>query len=804
MLADVRYALRQLRRSPRFASAAILTMALGIGATTAIFSVADAVLFRPLPYPKSDRLVMVQDELAKMGVHFTDVSFETFEAYRQIRSFDAAAAFTEEERDLIGSGGAERVSVLSSTPGLLEMLGARTVKGRGFGSEDWNPEHNDVAILSYSLFASRFGADPGTLRRAVRIAGRLYTIVGVFEPKFEFGLGGKGADVWVPLPTMKDPSVWQFHMLARMRPGVGIANAQASLNETAKHVEETVRPYRGPNGEDGGYRARVFSLRNRLLGDFKTGSLLLLAASALLLLIACVNVANLLLARAAGREKETAIRRALGASGMRLLRQWTIEAAVLATIAGATGLAISHWGVLLLKALTPDELPGNTTIGIDGRVLLFAFVISGLVCLVLGLAPVLALAQGNRTLRGPRQRRRVAKTLIAAEVGIALALSAGCGLLTKSLARLQQIDPGVRVDHVLTMRIQLSGPRYQQARQRARFFAELQERLAKLPGVISASEVSRLPVFTVGVDTRYGNPFSTDAHRWNPNARTRQMAHTMTVGLDYFRTMGIALREGRDFSRSDVMDAPPVAIVNETLARGFFPRGDAIGRRILFGAPVPGGTNRWMTIIGVISDVRNGALDLPAPPQFYAPEMQEAGDQMFVVLRTQGNPSAIGPTVARVVRQLDPEQPIDETSTMEQHIEGTMGQPRFRAMLLSFFALSAVLLAAVGIYGVVAYAAVQRTKEMGIRMALGADAARVALTILADGLQPIAVGVALGIGGTAMLARFLSSILYQVQPGDPFTFFWSAVLLSTVGAAACLAPAIRTSRLNPLIALRDE
>ena len=799
---DVRYALRQLARWPGFALAAILTLALGIGATTAIFSVVDAVLLRPLPYPNSDRLVMIRDELSKMGVHYNDVSYETFDAYRKNPSFDAVAAFTEEDRNLIGSGTAERMAVLSATSGFFEMLGARTAMGRAFGSQDWNPEHNDVAILSYSLLTSRFGSDPAIIGKTVRLDGRLYTVIGVMSPTFSFGLSGNGADVWIPLPSMRDPHIWQFRMLARMRPGISLAAAQASIANTAKRVDQTVRPYRGPNGEDGGYRANVFSLRNQLLGDFRTGSLLLLAASALLLLIACVNVANLLLARAAAREKEIAIRRALGASALRLVRQWITEAAVLVTVGGTAGIAVSHWGVLLLKALSPAELPAGTSIGLDSRVLPFTLVTSGIVCLVLSLAPAAATIPGNVSLRGPRRKRHAADWLITAEIAIAIVLLIGCGLLAKSLVRLQRIDPGIRIEHVLTMQIQLSGPRYQEARQRVRFFSELQDRLSKLPGVISASEVDRLPVFTVGVDTRNGNPFSTDEHRWNPNAQTKQMAHTSSVAAGYFGTMGIALLKGRDFSNLDGADAPPVAVINETLARGFFPKGDAIGRHILFGAPSPG--NRWMRIIGVISDIRTGALDLLPAPQFYMPQLQTALDQMFVVLRTQGNPSTVGRAALEVARRLDPEQPVFNVNTMEQHVAGTLGQPRFRAMLISFFALMSVFLAAIGIYGVVAHAVTQRTKEMGIRSALGADAVRILTTVFTDGIRPIAAGVLIGIGGSAMLTRFLTSILYDVKPDDPATFTWSVALIGIIGAAACFVPAVRASRLDPLIALRED
>jgi predicted permease len=579
-----------------------------------------------------------------------------------------------------------------------------------------------------------------------------------------------------------------------MRPGVSIAAAQASITDTAKHVEETVRPYRGPNDEDGGYRASVLSLRSQLLGDFRSGSVLLLAASGLLLLIACVNVANLLLARAAGRAKENSIRRALGASIVRLVRQWMTEAAVLTSIGGTAGIAIGYWSIWLLKLMTPAELPGAASIGIDGRVLLFTFVISGIVCVALSLAPSVV----------SRRTRRMANSLVVAEVAIAIMLLIGCGLLAKSFGRLRQVDTGLRTENVLTMQIQLSGPRYQDVRKRIRFFSDLQDRLSHLPGAISASEVNMLPVSTVGVDTRNGNPFSTDAHTWNPSAPARQMAHTMSVGTDYFRTMGIAMIKGRDFTRADGLGATPVAIVNKTLEREFFPQG-AMGRRILFGAPEPGVANRWMTIIGVIGDVRTGALDLPAPPQFYMPEMQDPGGHSFeVVMRTREDASAMGRTAQAVVRQLDPEQAVSQVITMEQHVNETLGQPRFRAMLTSLFALMALFLAAVGIYGVVAHAVTQRTKEIGIRGALGADAIRIAVTVLTDGMKPIAMGVAVGIFGSALLTRLLASILYQVKPDDTVTFAWSIAVMAATGAGACLIPALAASRVDPAIALRAE
>ena len=799
---DFWFAARALLKRPGFAMTAIATLALGIGATTAIFSVADFVLLRPLPYPQSGQLVVVRDELSKMGVHYNDVSYETFDGYRKAWCFDATAAFTEEDGTLTGLGSADRVSVLSSTASLPGMLGARTIAGRMFGKQDWNPAHNDVAILSQSFYASRFGSSNSAIGRTIHLDDRLYKVIGVTAPEFKFGISGKSADVWIPLPTLRDPQVWQFRMLARMRPGIDIAQAQAEITQTAKHIEETVRPYRGPHNEDGGYSARVFTLREQVFGEFRSGSLLLTAASALLLLIACVNVANLLLARAATREKETAMRRALGASRARLLQQWMTEASVLAILGGVSGLVVSRWGVLLLERLGPSDMPFASGIGTDGRVLLFTLMTSVLVCLLLSLAPVVASFDGNLSLRGPQRRRSTANWLVTADVSIAIVLLIGCSLLGKSLMALRQIDPGVRVDHLLTMKTQLSGDRYREPRRRVEFFSEAVARLSRLPGVVSVSDVDRLPIYQVGADTRYGNPFSLDGRPWNPGAQTRQMAHTNTVGIGYFRTMGIALINGRDFAASDGIRGSDVAIVNQTLARTFFPKRNAVGQRILFGAPEPG--NHWMTIVGVVSDVRNGALDLPAPPQFFMPETQAANNSMVIVLRTGGNPAAMSRAAVGVVRELDPEQPISDVSTMEEHVEQTMGQPRFRTVLTSLFGLMALVLAAVGIFGVVSNSVTQRTKELGIRSALGADSARIAATVLGDGMRPVALGVVLGVGGGAMLSRLLASILYEVKAGDLTTLAFAIVVIGIVAAAACLAPALTAARIDPVIALRQE
>jgi putative ABC transport system permease protein len=393
--------------------------------------------------------------------------------------------------------------------------------------------------------------------------------------------------------------------------------------------------------------------------------------------------------------------------------------------------------------------------------------------------------------------------LVTAEVALALVLLVGAGLLLKSFSRLRKIDPGFRPDHLLTMQIQLSGPRYQEGRRRVSYFSELQERLRTLPGATSVSMVGWLPVARVGADTGGGNPFSIEGRAWNPNGPVPQIAHTTAAGLDYFRTMGIPLVAGRAFTPSDTVDAPPVAVINQTLARGFFSRGDAIGHRILLGAPRPGA--RWMTIVGIIGDLRTGALDLAPMPQFYWPvAQQDPPAAISVVIRTASEPLEMAREATGVIRLLDPDQPVYNVTTMEQRVAESAGQPRFQTVLLGFFAIAALFLAAVGIYGVVAQSTAQRTKEIGIRMALGADATMLVASVLVDWLRPVFIGVAFGFAGAALLTRVLSSVLYHVTPHDPWTFVCAVFVLSAIAAAACVGPARRAALVDPMNALREE
>jgi putative ABC transport system permease protein len=798
MTGDLRYALRHLSRSPAFTAAVIATLALGIGANVAMFSVADAVLLRPLPFPDADRLVVIWDQLTKIGVLQLQVSLENFEVYRSDTSlFDAAAIFREEDRNLTGAGAAERVSVVSAMPALFDMVGARLAFGRKFSAQ----EGAGSAILSYPLFIRRFGSNPAIVGQTIRLDDRAYTVAGVMAPDFDFSLRPASADVWTPLPPVTDRGS-RFGVLARMRPGIGIEAARASVMAAATHIENMRHPYRGPNGEDPGYRATVVSLHDQLLGDLRKGTLMLMSAVALVLLIACVNVANLLLARAAARQGEMAVRRSLGATGTRLVRQSMVESALLATLGGIAGLVVSGWAVSLVRALSPIDVPGIARIGIDARAMIFALAISAVVCVLFGVAPALAAVRMSGGLRGSRATRRPARLLVTVEVALSLFLLIGAGLLLKSFTRLRHIDPGFEATHLLTMQLQLSGTRYQEPHRRIAFFSGLQERLAALPGVVSASMVSRLPVARAGLNTRSGNPFSIEGRPWNPNGSIPQIAHTQTAGPGYFRTFGIPLLSGRDFSGSDTMDAPHVALINETLARGFFPRGDAIGQRILLGAPQPGA--RWMTIIGIIADLKSGAIDEAPMPQFYTPLAQDAPASMVLTLRTAGDPMRLAREAASMVRSIDPDQPVYNVSTMERRVEEAFARPRFQTVLLSLFAGAALFLAAVGIYGVMAHAAVQRTREIGIRMALGADARRMITAVLAEALQPVTFGMALGIAGAAALARLLAGMLFEVQPRDPAMFAAAAAVLAAVAAAACFIPARRAALLNPAAALRQD
>jgi putative ABC transport system permease protein len=814
----MRYSLRTLLRSPGFTLAAVLTLALGIGANTAIFSVVDAVLLRPLPYPNSDRLVMVWDKLAKFNLPRRSPEYHTADAYRRLDNiFELTGGIFWYDTTLTGPTGTDRVSLMTVSPQIFEMLAPRASAGRIFAPEEYRAAADPTVILGNPLFLRRFGGDPSILGKSLNVGGHTRRVVGVMSPDFDFNMRAGDIDLWIPVPLDTRAS-WgnATRMVARLRPGVSLVAAQSALCAAAKHVDETEHPYMGPHGEDAGYGVTVVTLHDQFLGEYRTVTLLLLGAVAVVLLIACVNVANLMLVRAVAREKEIAVRRALGATSLRLMAQWLTESAVLALLGSALGTLAAMWGVKLLATLSPAASSalnqsahrigsGVARIGIDSRALAFTLAISCLVCLLFGLAPALASARMTWGTRGTtRHSRRAASLLVTAEVALAFMLMIGSGLLLKSFSRLTHVNPGFNPSHLLILRTDFS--RNTSRTERVQFYQGLREKLAALPGVTSAT-VGDLPVGGGGINAGSGDPFGIKGKSYDT---ANQFASLSSAGVDYFRTFEIPMRAGRAFTAADAAPAnvgveaakeyPSVVIVNETLARTFFPEG-AIGQQI--GVPPPCRDTKcdfvWMTIVGVAGDVKTRGLDMAARPQIYLP--QGAGG---VILRTAGDPMQLARAASSVIRSMDPDMAVFDVRTMEDRISQTVTQPKFQTMIVSFFAAAALFLAAIGIFAVVAHSTAQRTQEIGIRMALGADRARVVQTVIFDGLRPVLAGVVLGLAGALAFSRILSSVLFNVAATDPSTFLLSALLLTLVAIAACLGPANRATKVDPMIALKSE
>jgi len=795
------YTFRTLLRSPGL-SAAILTLALGIGANTAIFSVVDAVMLRSLPYPDSNRLVMVWDKLTKFGLPRRTPEYHTADAYRHLDGiFETIGGMYGASTTLTGTNGAERVSFLMVSHQVFEMLVPRAGVGRIFTPEEYSRGADPAVMLGNSLFRRRFGSDPSILGKSINVDGRSRRVIGVMSPDFDFSMRSGSFDLWIPVPIDTRQS-WgnATMMIARLRPGVTLAAAQSALSAAAKHVDETEHPYAGPHGEDAGYGVTVVTLHDTLLGEYRTLALILLCAVAAVFLIACVNVANLLLVRAVSREKETIVRRALGATTARLMTQWLTESAVLALLGGALGSIAAIWGVRLLVRLSPLTLPGVTKIGIDARALIFTVAISAVACLLFGLAPAFASTRMNWGVRGTTRRsRRASSFLVTTEVAFAVMLLIGAGLLIKSFSRLTRVNPGFNPSHLLTMRTDVTHQTTQS--QRVTIYAALREKLAALPGVISAT-VGALPVRGGGINARSGDPFGIKGRSYDTtNGQVTQFANLTFVGLDYFKTFEIPIHAGRVFTVADSAgELPTGVIVNETLARAFFPQG-AVGQRI--GVPPPC-TNAscefvWMTIVGVAADVKTRTLDLSALPQIYIPLGTDG-----LILRTAGEPMSIASTATAIIHSFDPDMPVFDVRTMDDRISETVGQPRFQSMIVAFFAFAAIFLASIGIFGVVAHSTAQRTQEIGIRMALGANGTQVIETVMLDGLRPVALGVVIGLGGALALSRIFSSLLFNVAATDPSTFVLAAILLTLVAIAACLGPARRATRVDPMVALRAE
>ena len=808
---DLRFGARVLRKNAGFTAVAVLTLALGIGANTAIFSVVNAVLLDPLPYPESGRLVKIYGHFAALGTSQMNLSVPEFaDLQQQTRSFAAAGAFDSGSANLAGHAGGEpeRVERGSLTPGMFSVLGVAPALGRAFTPEEAQAGRDDVVLLSHGLWKRRYGGEPGAVGQRLTVSGRSCTIIGVMPPGFAFP---PKAEIWSPLWFPAEQHDQQrrgargLEVLARLAPGVSPAAAQAELNGLgARLTEQYPQNYSG----DRRYTMVAAPLLEDYVGELKPMLLTLAGAVGLVLLIACANVANLVLARAAARRQEMALRLALGAGRFRLVRQLLAEGVLLAAAGGLAGLLLAAWAVRGLLRFVPDNLPRLDGVGLDGRVLAFTALVSLGTGLAFSLVPALqaasagmneALRDGGRAGKGGRQRR-LRGALVAAEVALALVLLAGAGLTLKSFWRLRAVEPGFRPEGVLTLRMLLPFSTHPQPAQRAAFFREVLEHMRAVPGVAAAGAVSRIPMApgnNSGTMTSEASALAQDDPRVEVEMRW--------ASPGYFQAMGIPLLSGRDFTDGDVQGTVPVAVVDENFARRFYPGEDPVGKRIKRGGPQS--TRPWKTIIGVVRSVRNQRLDATSLPQAYFPVFQEADEMYnlsFAVHTGGGDPLALAPGVRSAVAAVDRDQPIYDVRPLPEIVADSVSLMRLALLLLGVFATVALLLAAAGVYGVISYAVAQRTQEIGIRMALGAQRGGVLALVIRQGMRPALAGAGLGVACSLALMRVLASYLYEVSPTDPVTFVLVTLGLLSVSLVACYVPARRATRVDPMTALRAD
>jgi putative ABC transport system permease protein len=813
---DVRFGLRMLFRSFGFTSVAVLALALGIGANSAIFSLVNAALLRPLPFSDPERLVMVWGNFQRLNMTRLGVSAPEFVDYKnQSDVFAEVAAFQTATFNLTGMDEPERIGGARVSASLFPLLGVAPLLGRTLPAEEDMAGRGRAAVLSHRLWQRRFGSDPALIGKSVTLDGENYTVVGVMPQSFQFPFGESfstgRADVWVPVAfsqeALSNRDHYFFRMIARLKPGVTLAQARSAMSTIGSRFEQQYpRTYRGPNGEDGGWQVTVTTLQDEVVGDSRLLLLVLLGVVGLVLLIACANITSMLLARATTRRREIAIRTALGASRIRLIRQFLTESIMLSLLGGAVGLLLASWILSPLFRMSPREIPRLDEVGLDGRVLGFTLVISVLTGLLFGLVPALqssrtdlseALKEGSKSTTAGHGQRRLRSLLVVCEIALALVLLIGAGLMIKSFGRLLGVDPGFDPENVLTMQVSLPPSGYADPKAKLSFYAQLLERVKSLPGIESASITSALPLS----GPTFGGPFSIEGRPLDLSGKPPH-ADVRTTAPGYFHVLKTPLIRGRDFGAEDTDNSVPVVIINETFARNFFANGDAIGQRIKIGAP--GSPRPWMLITGIAKDVKSGGLDAEVMPEMYMPYSQNAGPAMTLLIRTHVDPSKTIRAVRREVLSIDKDQPVYNISTMEQLLNSSIAQRRLSMMMLGAFALLALLLAISGIFGVMAYSVAQRTHEIGIRMALGAQKKDVLRLIMGHGMRLTLSGIFVGLVGAFLLTRVMSSLLYSVSSTDPLTFAVVSVLLASVALLACYIPAYRAMKVDPTIALRYE
>jgi putative ABC transport system permease protein len=798
LLKDIRYAMRALLRRPSFTAVAVITLALGIGANTAIFSVVHGVLLAPLPYPEADRLVALRqaNPPAQPDTQIAPGNF--LEWQRQNTTFASLAAYRTVSYNRTGDGTPERLLAGRVSFGLFKLLGVQPVLGRDFLAEEDQPGREKVVIVSEGLWARRFGTERNVAGKTLKLDGEEFAVVGVMPAAFRLP-DQRERELWTPI-AFKDneKTLYQaryVEAIARLKPEVSPAQAQSEMTAIAARLAQE-----HPDA-NAGWTITVKPLLDFVVGDVKTVLWVLFGAVALVLLIACANVTNLLLARATTRQKEMAVRAALGAGRARIVRQLATESLLLALLGALAGWPLASWGLRALLATAPADLPRLASVSIDNRALLFTFGVTLLTAFIFGLAPALQVLKfdSNPALKDQRTRsvrqQRIGNLLIASEVALALMLLVGGGLLLRTVWRLNQVDPGFDVRNALAVTIQLPEKKYVEPQQVARFSEQLVQQVSTLPGVAGTGVARILPIVH---DLPTGFYFDR-----RPRGKDNELPQTnySAVSPGYFKAMGIPLIAGRAFTEHDTLDAPRVAIVSQTLAQRFFPDGDALGKRI----NVNTGPESYREIVGIVGDVKQNGLTKETKPHAYEPFAQAPNQFMTLIVRsTSTDPASLVPAVRSQVLTLDSELPLQRVITLDRVISNSIRQQRFTSLVLSIFAGVALLLAAAGLYGVISYSVAQRTHELGIRVALGAQVKDVMQLVLRQGMAVVVIGEVIGLIGAFALTRLLGGLLFGVTPTDAVTFVAVTAGLTIVALLACYIPARRATKVDPLVALRYE
>jgi len=804
LLQDLRFGLRTLRKSPAFTVIAVLTLALGIGANTAIFSIVNAVLLQPLPFADPDRLVVLSEQMPNTGERMS-ISLPSFLDWRaEARSFDGLAGYRAYAGTITGIDPPTRLNGRLVSAGFFEILGVKPILGRSIGPDEDKPNSEPVVVVSYACWQSRFGADPHIVGRKLVLDDQPRTIIGVLPPGFQFG--DRTDEVFVPLvatmssnqSALERGNHQGIYALARMKKGVSVETARTEIKTIASQLE---KQYPLSNN---GVGANAVSLYEQWVGrTVRTALFMLLTAVSFVLLIACTNVANLLLSRGAARQREIAIRTALGASRWRIFRQLLTESVLLSGVGGVLGFLLAFWGTRFLLKMAPTNVPRIHEVHIDAWVLAFALALSGMTGIVFGLVPALegsrtdvnqSLKAMSRSLSGGSPRFR--QILLASEVALALVLSIGAGLLIHSIVKLGKVDPGFQTKNLLTFSVRLTN-RYKTDPEQAAFFRQATEQIRVLPGVKNAATIGCLPID----GTCWGSVFLIEC-RTIPERSKLPTSQWNVASEQYFETMGIPLLRGRTFQKNDTDTSPAVAVISETAARRFFPNEDPIGKRLKQGWPET--KSPWREIVGVVGDVREDGLDTGPVSEIYVPESQDAWNQLFVVIRTAIPSESLLPAAMKTIRNLDKDQPVFSVQTMDKVLSDSMASRRFSMTLLGLFAGLAFILAAVGVYGVISYSVSRRAQEIGIRMALGARRQQVVRLVLHEALATTAIGIVIGLIIAIVFTRAMSGLLFGISNLDIPTYAIASCFLILVALTASFAPAFRAATIDPSLVLHQE